>query len=151
MMMGLGILLFTVALFLAVMGLLSHNQKPELGLKSAALQACPDQPNCVCSEEGGTELHTIDPLAVAADPDAGWTRLERLITDSGGTIIHHDGDYMHAEFTSLIFRFVDDLEARLDRESGQIHLRSASRVGHSDLGANRKRVEALRMKFKAAD
>ena len=55
--------------------------------------------------------------------------------------------YIHAEFTSLVFRFVDDLELLLDSEAGVIHVRSASRVGRSDLGANRRRVEDLRRRL----
>jgi uncharacterized protein (DUF1499 family) len=55
--------------------------------------------------------------------------------------------YLHAEATSLIFRFVDDLECVLDRAANVIHVRSASRVGHGDMGVNRKRVERLRQLF----
>jgi uncharacterized protein (DUF1499 family) len=55
-----------------------------------------------------------------------------------------ESGYLHAECQSRLFRFTDDLELRLDAARGVIHVRSASRVGHSDLGANRKRVEALR-------
>lgn len=55
--------------------------------------------------------------------------------------------YLHAEFTSLIFRFVDDVEFLLEEETHTIHLRSASRVGASDLGVNRRRVEAIRSRY----
>jgi len=55
--------------------------------------------------------------------------------------------YLHAEFTSAVFRFVDDVEFLLDDAEKVVHVRSASRVGHSDLGVNRKRVEALREAF----
>ena len=54
---------------------------------------------------------------------------------------------MHAEFTSVIFRFVDDVEFLLDADSLSIHVRSASRVGYSDLGANRARALAIWQKF----
>jgi uncharacterized protein (DUF1499 family) len=59
--------------------------------------------------------------------------------------------YIHAEFTSALFRFVDDVEFQIDAESGLIHFRSASRVGRSDLGVNRKRMESIRMAFEKSD
>ncbi|MDQ6965890.1 MAG: DUF1499 domain-containing protein, partial [Mariprofundaceae bacterium] len=55
-----------------------------------------------------------------------------------------DDDYLHATFTSRLFRFVDDVELHRDAASGVVHIRSASRVGHSDFGVNRKRVEVIR-------
>lgn len=60
-----------------------------------------------------------------------------------------DSDYLHAVFTSRIFRFKDDLELRMDRENRIIHLRSASRTGYSDFGVNRKRAEQFRNFFTA--
>jgi uncharacterized protein (DUF1499 family) len=67
----------------------------------------------------------------------------------GGKIITDDGGYLHATFTSRIFRFVDDLELRLDGENGIIHLRSASRTGYSDFGVNRKRAEQFQALFRS--
>ncbi len=64
-------------------------------------------------------------------------------------IITAQKGYIHAEFTSFLFRFVDDVEFVLDEGSKTIHVRSASRVGYSDLGVNRKRVEAIRSRFDA--
>ena len=69
---------------------------------------------------------------------------DQEIRDMGGVIREQREDYLAATFTSSIFRYVDDLEIRVDVAAGQIHLRSASRVGRSDLGANRARVERLK-------
>ncbi len=143
-----GLLLLTPLLLLAGMGLLSHYQEPELGLYQGALHRCPDKPNCVCSENGQAQQHAIDSLEAGPEAGIAWSKLLQAVDSAGGRVVRSSDDYLHAEFSSLIFRFVDDLEARLDRESGRIHLRSASRVGHSDFGANRKRVEAIRLKFK---
>jgi uncharacterized protein (DUF1499 family) len=144
-------ILLAMVLFLAVKGVMSHYQEPNTGLKNGMLQPCPDKPNCVCSESLITEnrdpRHNIEPLKLTAEADASWARLEQLINDMGGTVIHNDDAYMHAEFSSMIFRFVDDVEARLDRDQGVIHLRSASRVGHSDFNANRKRMEILQQRW----
>jgi len=65
----------------------------------------------------------------------------------GGKIVLEDGSYLWATFSTRIFRFIDDLELRMDEESDVIHVRSSSRVGYSDLGANRRRVEDLRLRF----
>ncbi|MEX2479509.1 MAG: DUF1499 domain-containing protein [Gammaproteobacteria bacterium] len=103
------------------------------------LASCAPAPNCVCSEAGGDEEHAVVPLAAGA---VDWTEVADAVRAVGGGGIIVEGDYLHATFTSRIFRFTDDLELRRDGEYLQV--RSASRVGHSDLGANRKRVEALR-------
>ncbi|HEY5717459.1 MAG TPA: DUF1499 domain-containing protein, partial [Motiliproteus sp.] len=73
--------------------------------------------------------------------------LQQSIEAQGGVLVRVQDDYLAATFTSSLFGFVDDLEARLELDKQQIQLRSASRVGHSDLGANRTRVELLRRQF----
>jgi uncharacterized protein (DUF1499 family) len=65
------------------------------------------------------------------------------------SVITVSDSYLHAEFTSLIFRFVDDVEFVIDNDAKVIHVRSASRLGTSDLGVNRKRVEEIRRLWNA--
>jgi len=135
-----------VLLLIFGLGLYSHFKVPQSGIVDGKLKACPDSPNCVCSENypGGQEIHAIPPIRVAGgDIDSLWQLLRDSIVDSGGEVVEENSGYLRAEFTSTIFRFVDDLELRLDRDHNEIHIRSASRVGHSDLGANRKRIEKL--------
>jgi len=125
----------------------SQGMTPELGIDAGHLRPCPDSPNCVCSESygGQQEQHAIAPLPLAGRQAAlGWAALRQAIAQAGGTIVSDHGGYLHATFTSRLFRFVDDVEARLDEEHGVIQLRSASRVGRSDLGVNRQRIEAIR-------
>ena len=145
------LVLIGLILFASIaLGITSHYTTPKLGLDHGKLKACPGNPNCVCSESyAETDAsHQIPPLKLSGQNiEASWKLLSQAVIDQGGTIIIESEDYLHAEFTSSIFRFVDDLEARLDKTSGNIHLRSASRVGHSDFGANRKRVEAIRSKL----
>jgi len=135
------ILIASVAL-----GIISHYTTPDVGMVDGKLRSCPDSPNCVCSE-AYTETdatHQIPAVRVKGkNIEAPWELLRESVIDQGGTIIREDNGYLHAEFSSSIFRFVDDLELRVDRQEGVIHLRSASRVGHSDFGANRKRIEAV--------
>jgi len=116
-------------------------QAPELlGLLEGHLQVCPDKPNCVSSEAQADDIQHV----IAALKSTDWQKLRQAVRQTGGIIVSDDGHYLHATFTSGVFRFVDDVEVRLDNVSGLIHIRSASRIGHSDFGVNRKRVETLR-------
>ncbi len=106
------------------------------------LDPCPNRPNCV-SSQATDKTQWVEPLPHRSDSDfeALGTLLEAM---PGCRIVTLTQTYIHAEFRSRIFSFVDDLELLLDEDGGVIQVRSASRLGHSDLGANRKRVEALR-------
>ncbi|MBM4196341.1 MAG: DUF1499 domain-containing protein [Gammaproteobacteria bacterium] len=110
------------------------------------LPACPDKPNCVSSQaDSGDSIHWIAPLAFDGDPSAAWQALKRALLAIPRTrIVAEEGDWLRAESTSLVFRFVDDVECIIDRGTRSIHVRSASRVGHGDMGVNRRRVEQLR-------
>lgn len=70
-----------------------------------------------------------------------------LASKQGIVVIADEGDYIRAECTSRLMRYIDDIEFLNDAEAGVIHVRSASRVGHSDLGANRNRVEEIRRRL----
>lgn len=147
MLLTVGILASLIVIAGFLLGIRSQGMTPESGLDAGHLRPCPDSPNCVCSENHPDRQgqHAIAPLPLAGVPaDRVWPLLREVIRQAGGQIVSdHDG-YLHAIFTSRLFRFVDDVEAHLDMESGVIQLRSASRVGRSDLGVNRKRVEAIR-------
>lgn len=118
------------------------------GLKGGHLADCPDKPNCVCSE-AVDPAHNIRPLAFEGDADEAFSRLKQTLEELGGRLEQQQGNYLHATFATPLMRYIDDVEARLDRKASLIHLRSASRVGHSDLGANRKRIETIRARFNA--
>jgi uncharacterized protein (DUF1499 family) len=111
------------------------------------LAPCPKSPNCVSSRSEDEE-HRVKPFAFANLPEIAWSRLKEVVqAQPRAEIVQENGSYLHAEFRSRWFRFVDDVEFYLDTDQKVIHLRSASRIGYSDLGANRKRVEALRAAF----
>lgn len=119
------------------------------GLVQGKLSLCPDKPNCVCSEKGNNTIHTVEPIDIPEGSDrAIFALLSRIIQETGGTTQTAAGDYLAATFTSNIFGFVDDLEFRIDRQQGLIHIRSASRVGYSDAGVNRKRAQQITQLFK---
>lgn len=109
-----------------------------LGVQNNQLAGCPDSPNCVSSFEQ-RESHAIEPLSgslAAVRAALGQMPQAVIVTD--------DGNYIHAEFTSRLMGFVDDVEFLADPASDQVHVRSASRLGHSDLGVNGERVEIIR-------
>lgn len=119
-----------------------------LGLREGHLAACPDSPNCV-SSQAGDEPHRIAPLAFAGDPEAAWERLRELLsTRPDATVVGAGPGYLRVEFRTRL-GFVDDGEFALDREAAVIHVRSASRLGYSDLGKNRARLEEVRGAFAA--
>ncbi len=114
-----------------------------LGVHSGRLAACPDRPNCV-SSFAEDEEHRVEPLALDGEPATALAKLKRILEAMPRTVVADaSGNYLRAEATSVIFRYVDDLEILIDAGDGKIHLRSASRVGYSDLGVNRRRVQAL--------
>jgi uncharacterized protein (DUF1499 family) len=113
---------------------------------SEHLSPCPERPNCVSSEAPPGANH-IAPLRFSGAAPAAWQNLQNILIDMGGQIEKVNDNFLHVTFRSRIFRFVDDLTCRLDHDNNLIQLRSAARVGYSDFGVNRKRVERLRITF----
>lgn len=136
---------------LCVMFLGCSGKRPDsLGAKDGRLASCPDSPNCV-STQSNDEEHSISPIRVGGNLDAVMAKANAAIVSMKGNVIKNDGAYLHAEFTSKIIRFVDDLECIYIEDEGLLHVRSASRVGYSDLGVNRKRIEQLRSLLESSD
>ena len=122
----------------------------DIGLADGKLRPPPTSPNCASSEYPDDRAY-VKPFAFDGDAEQAWADLKEAVLVEGGTVEKETTDYKWFTFTSRIFRFVDDVEFRLDRDEKLIHIRSASRVGHSDFGANRRRVEAIRTRFEASD
>src|SRR5258708_4728998 len=115
-----------------------------LGIKDGKLLPCPDRPNCVCSMDSAA-AHHVEPLAFIGDPDDAMSWLKAVLAGQIRTrLVAEEADYLHAECSSLIFRFVDDLEFYMDRQGKKIHVRSASRAGRYDFGVNRRRGRKVR-------
>jgi uncharacterized protein (DUF1499 family) len=115
-----------------------------LGVHGGKLTRVPDSPNCVASmtEKEAFKADPIDVAGVEQPIEKLKLAIESAIPRS--KLVTEDGNYLHYEFTSLLFRFVDDGEFLLDEEQNVIDFRSGSRVGHSDMGTNRKRIEKIR-------
>jgi uncharacterized protein (DUF1499 family) len=118
-----------------------------VGLRDGKLSECPDSPNCVSSQTVKKD-HIVDPLSYKGSYSEAKQALLLIISSLPRTKIIADNDrYIHVTFTSRLMRFVDDVEFLFDETNKQIHVRSASRVGYSDMGVNRKRVEDLRKRL----
>ncbi|MCI5136132.1 MAG: DUF1499 domain-containing protein [Candidatus Electrothrix sp. AW2] len=138
-------ILLSALLFLSSCG---GNMPDNLGLTDNRLSPCPKSPNCVSSLAGEDKDHAIAPLTYSEPfTEARQRLLDTIRSMKRSTIITADERYIHAELRSRLFRFVDDVEFYFDDQASIIHVRSASRVGHSDLGVNRKRVEEIRNRY----
>ena len=136
------IIIAIVAVFF-ILGVMSKSGKAP-GLIDGKLSKCPDKPNCVCSEYE-TSSHYVEPLVIPDNPAFDvFAALINTIKEMGGRVQSERGNYIAATFSSAIFGFIDDLEVRIDSQRKVIHIRSASRVGHSDMGVNRERAVLLK-------
>lgn len=138
-------LLFSMGVLLVVLSIASRKQ-PELGLLNNQLRVCPSTPNCVCSE-GLIETSFVEPLSYSIAHAAAWDSVKQAVVATGGVVVSERDAYLHARYVTPMLRYVDDVELRMDEDKHVIHIRSASRVGYSDLGTNRQRVERIREMF----
>jgi len=111
------------------------------------LKQCPDTPNCVSSQSLSAE-HKISPIPYKTSAVEAKEKIKTIMLIMPNTrLIKEKDQYLHIEFKTSVLKFVDDVEIIIDDAEKVIHIRSASRVGHWDLGANRRRVENIRKKF----
>jgi uncharacterized protein (DUF1499 family) len=120
-----------------------------LGIVDGRLAPCPNKPNCVSSQTANSDKqHYIEALTYSGEPEQARQQLERAIAGmKRSRLVRREANYWRAEFTSALWRFVDDVEFLFDDHARRIDVRSASRVGYSDLGVNRKRIEEIRRRF----
>lgn len=112
---------------------------------AAPMSPCPASPNCVTSM-GADEAHSVHPFELRGPPDTAIARLATMLADyPQAKILEQTGTYLHAAFTSATLQFVDDVEFQV--RDGKLHVRSASRLGHGDMGVNRNRIEELRAQW----
>ena len=146
-MRGLGVIIFCM-LFFSCAGKPPEN----IGLHNEQLTDCPNSPNCVASQTKDAD-HSILPFEYKGEKKMAFIKLKKVIASLDGmTLVTENDQYLHFECKSAIMGFVDDLEFYFSDETpGEktIQVRSASRLGYSDFGVNRKRVEQLRKLFAA--
>lgn len=138
------LLLLPAALLIGCQGTRPAN----LGMKDGTLAPCPSSPNCV-SSQSSDDAHRVAPLTYSGRAADAMKKLTAVVqTFPRTSVITISDSYLYAEVTSLIFRFVDDVEFVID-DAKVIHVRSASRLGTFDLGVNRTRVEEIRRLWNA--
>lgn len=134
-----------ICVFSGLLAACAGERPNNLGVRDGRLSSCPSSPNCV-SSQASDEQHRIAPLAFNGDPDRAFARLKLILEKRGDTFIIEDKPgYLRAELRTTFF--VDDGEFLLDRVGRVINIRSASRLGYSDLGKNRSRMEEIRSEF----
>jgi len=117
-------------------------------INSYCLAPCPKKLNCVSSlAEQGSEQY-VDAFQFSDNPEADLQLLQSIMSSMAGIgEITVKQNYLHAQYRSRLFRFIDDLEFYWDEHDQLCHVRSASRLGYYDFGVNRKRVESIRAEF----
>ncbi len=135
-------------------GMLSGHRPTDIGMHHRLLKAPGEQSLNVVTSQAAmhphTAYHQIAPLTFSGDPAAAFDRLKKIIEQTEGTtIVVSQPDYLHAEFQTKYLKFTDDVEFMLDAAKSEIHMRSASRLGRKDFGANRARLEKIRAAFDA--
>lgn len=122
-------------------------RRSNLGVKAGQLAPCPSSPNCVNSQSQDN-THYIEPIAYQGSPYDAIATLKRIVETQPRTkIIAQQENYLYAEFASRWMGFVDDVEFYVNEDKGFVEVRSASRLGESDLGVNRQRIENIRSEF----
>jgi uncharacterized protein (DUF1499 family) len=123
----------------------------DLGIENNHLAPCPSSNNCVVSQNAD-EKHTIEPIKYHGEREQVKETLLKVLTVVPRTeVIEQTDNYIHALSKSRIFKFIDDVEFYLPEDESIIHIRSASRVGESDLGVNRRRMEQIRLALQDLD
>ena len=127
----------------------SGKRPDNLGVKDGRLPRCKRTPNCVSSQTDPSDAeHYIASIAFKGTALEAMTAVRKAVDSmSRATVVRHEGNYLYAEFRSKLMRFVDDVEFTFDQKTGEIHVRSASRLGRRDFGVNRARVEAIRSRI----
>jgi len=133
-----------ILLFGSILSSCSDEKLPLVGIRESRLTPCPDRPNCV-SSQGSDSAYTVEPLNYDSEAEKIIADLKVVVGSmKGATIVSESAAYLHVEFQSDVFRFIDDVEFMVDDMAKVVHVRSASRVGYYDFGINRKRLEKIR-------
>jgi len=147
-------LLVITGLLAGQLGLLKGTPPSDLGVRDGRLKPPSNTPNSVSSQASLYPDHPqrayadIAPLPLKGGANATLDRIASIIEAmEGGRIVTREPGYIYAQFTTRIMKYVDDVEFWFDPSAEVIQVRSASRLGSSDLGVNRKRIEFIRQRL----
>ncbi len=125
----------------------SGSRPTNLGVDNGGLTPCPEKPNCVSSQAKDNK-HFCESFPYSIEKSVAFNCLKEIISaQKRTTIVFETDNYLHVEFKTALFRFVDDVEFYFPENEPVVHFRSASRLGHSDFGVNKKRIENIRILF----
>ena len=139
------------------LGFLKGTPPTDVGVRDGRLKTPSNTDNSVSSQAGLYPDHpqrayaTIAPLALIGDGPATMAKIKTIVQATAGTaVVKSEADYLYAQYTTPLMKYVDDVEFWFDPANSVVQVRSASRIGKGDMGANRKRVEALRAALAAS-
>lgn len=136
-----------VAVLPGLKGVFTGDRPENLGVTNGKLADCPATPNCVVSQ-GADQDHAITPIAYTGDLSTAKDRLAAILSVVPRTkIVEQTDRYILAESESRLMGFVDDTEFYFPEDENVIQVRAAARMGESDLGVNRRRIEQIRLAF----
>jgi uncharacterized protein (DUF1499 family) len=140
-----------IALVAGRAGLLSGSAPNDLGVREGRLKPPSERPNSVSSQAALHPNHPrldyarIEPLPISGSAEATLDRIAQIVgSKPGGRVVKREPGYLQAVFETKLMRYQDDVEFWADAAAGVVQVRSASRVGYSDRGVNRSRIESIR-------
>lgn len=111
------------------------------GVKDGRLADCPQSPNCVSTQTNQTDKK-MNPLRFSKDLETTKRLVKEVLNQMERTTIESESEnYLHSIVRTKWIKFKDDVEFYFDEEARTVHFRSASRVGYSDFGVNKKRMK----------
>ncbi len=120
-----------------------------VGTQDGTFSPLPNSPNAVSSQTFD-ESRRVDPLPVLATLEATRNAIINSLSEMGqNKIVQSKGPYIHVVFTSAQMGYNDDVELWIAQEDGQIHYRSQSRIGYSDMGANKARYDRFKRLYES--
>jgi uncharacterized protein (DUF1499 family) len=118
-----------------------RTSRPELGIQEGKLLPLPNKPNCVATQSGNS-TQRMEPIPYSGDRETAQNKLLQILNQlPRTTLIKNEPKYIRIVFRSAFFGFPDDVEFLFDKHT--IHFRAAARLGHSDFGVNRKRMDNI--------
>lgn len=149
------LVLVILAILAGQLGMFKGVAPNDLGVAEGRLKLPADTPNSVSSQADLYPNHPqhsyarIEPLPSVGDSKSTLERIKAIIESMPGSeVITYQEHYLYVQFTTRVMKFVDDAEFWFDPQSNVVQVRSASRLGKSDLGVNRKRIESIRRQLK---
>ncbi|WEG13053.1 DUF1499 domain-containing protein [Pullulanibacillus sp. KACC 23026] len=123
-------------------------KQPTIGLIDGSLRSCPRTPNCVSTNHSDLNRHMlpIDYSGLTLD-EAKGILFEVLKTIPKVEVVKEEDGYIHAEAKTMVFEYIQDAEFLFDEDDKQLHFRSASRVGYTDFGSNKRRMQSVVARF----